>query len=284
MSQGLATLLQVEAVGPDCFEGRADAAAPGRLFGGHTAGQALVAAGRSVVSDRTPHAVKVDFVGPGRPDAPITYEVERVRDGGAFTTRAVRARQEGRLLLLLTASFHRAEVGPQDTVLAPAVAPPEQSIPLAEWWSRTGADVTYGYTPAFGGDVPVEIRVADAADETATRGRARFDVWMRPLGAMPDSDLVHAAALTYMADTTMGTTATVTDAPISAEPLGVSASLDHHLWFHRPARVDTWVRFRQQRRVRWGGRALVRGEFHDLEGVLVASAAQEGLFRPLSER
>lgn len=110
--------------GNDLFRGESHTNAR-RIYGGQTLGQALVAAGRTVERDHNPHSLHGHFIHPGRSDLPVDYIVERVRDGGSFTTRLVRALQNDRTILLATASFQRDEDGltHQDTATTPAPYP-----------------------------------------------------------------------------------------------------------------------------------------------------------------
>ena len=82
------------------------------MFGGQVAGQALVAAGRTVPADRPVHSLHAYFIRPGDPAVPIVYTVDRVRDGRSFTTRRVTAIQHGKAIFTLSASFHHPEPGP----------------------------------------------------------------------------------------------------------------------------------------------------------------------------
>src|SRR6201990_2331115 len=100
-----------------------------RVFGGQVAGQALVAAGRTVPADRPVHSLHAYFIRPGDPTVPLGYIVERVRDGRSFTTRRVSAVQHGKTIFTLSASFHRGEPGPAHADAMPQVPPPEE-IPL----------------------------------------------------------------------------------------------------------------------------------------------------------
>jgi acyl-CoA thioesterase-2 len=61
------------------------------------------------------------------------------------------------------------------------------------------------------------------------------------------------------------------------------ASLDHALWFHRDVRVDEWLLYAFDSPSASGARGFARGQFFTEDGSLVASAAQEGLVRLLSE-
>src|ERR671923_64624 len=81
-----------------------------RVFGGQVAGQALVAAGRTVDRGRV-HSLHAYFLRPGDPAVPIVYEVDRIRDGRSFTTRRVVGIQHGQAILNLSASFHVDEPG-----------------------------------------------------------------------------------------------------------------------------------------------------------------------------
>ena len=82
-----------------------------RVFGGQVAGQALVAAGRTVPAERHVHSLHAYFLRPGDPTIPIVYEVDRIRDGRSFTTRRVVAVQHGKAIFHLSASFQVEEPG-----------------------------------------------------------------------------------------------------------------------------------------------------------------------------
>ncbi|WP_268249559.1 acyl-CoA thioesterase [Streptomyces bluensis] len=55
----------------------------------------------------------------------------------------------------------------------------------------------------------------------------------------------------------------------------------HTMWFHRPFRADEWFLYDQESPIAVGGRGLARGRIYDLEGRLLVSVVQEGLFRKL---
>uniref|UniRef100_UPI001952F9BD acyl-CoA thioesterase n=1 Tax=Stenotrophomonas maltophilia TaxID=40324 RepID=UPI001952F9BD len=82
----------------DLFRGFSPEQSWPRVFGGQVVGQALVAAARPVPSTRPPHSLHAYFLLGGDPKVPIIYEVERIRDGGSFTTRRVKAVQHGRAI------------------------------------------------------------------------------------------------------------------------------------------------------------------------------------------
>ena len=122
----LIELLDLEQIEVNIFRGRSPDENRQRVFGGQVAGQALVAAGRTVPADRPVHSLHAYFIRPGDTTVPIVYLVDRVRDGRSFTTRRVSAVQHGEAIFTLSASFHRPEPGPVHAGPMPDVPPPEQ--------------------------------------------------------------------------------------------------------------------------------------------------------------
>jgi len=59
------------------------------------------------------------------------------------------------------------------------------------------------------------------------------------------------------------------------------ASIDHAMWFHNDIRMDDWLLYALDSPSASGARGLVRGQFFDRNGTLVASLVQEGLMRPV---
>src|SRR5713101_1373994 len=128
----LVDLLNLEQIEADIFRGRSPDDWRQRVFGGQVAGQALVAAGRTVPADRPVHSLHAYFIRPGDPTMPLIYLVDRVRDGRSFTTRRVSAVQHGKTIFTLSASFHRPEEGVLHQRAMPDVPPPEQVPSAAE--------------------------------------------------------------------------------------------------------------------------------------------------------
>jgi acyl-CoA thioesterase-2 len=118
-------LLDLEQIELNIFRGRSPKERMQRVFGGQVAGQALVAAGRTVPADRPVHSLHAYFIRPGDPQVPIVYTVDRLRDGRSFTTRRVSAIQHGKTIFALSASFHQAEPGPVHAAPMPEVPPPD---------------------------------------------------------------------------------------------------------------------------------------------------------------
>src|SRR6266702_2804061 len=121
----LIDLLDLEQIEVNIFRGRSPEERVQRVFGGQVAGQALVAAGRTVPADRPVHSLHAYFIRPGDPAVPLVYLVDRVRDGRSFTTRRVSAVQHGKTIFTLSASFHHPEPGPEHADPMPAAPPPD---------------------------------------------------------------------------------------------------------------------------------------------------------------
>ena len=131
----LITLLDLERIEVNLFRGVSPDEDRQRVFGGQVAGQALVAASRTVDEhDRRVHSLHAYFLLPGDPKVPIVYDVDRIRDGTSFSTRRVVAIQHGRPIFNLQASFHRTEPGLDHALSAPADVPPPESLP--DWYER----------------------------------------------------------------------------------------------------------------------------------------------------
>jgi acyl-CoA thioesterase-2 len=280
-------LLELEVIDRDIFRGSTHAGAPMRTFGGQVAAQALVAAGKTA-GDRAVHSLHSYFLRPGSPSAPIIYLVDRVRDGGSFTTRRVDAVQYGETIFTLSASFKRHEAGREHQRPSPIVRSPEESLDLYKAADEAGESRGSGMsrfvlelrgpdpTSRFAGS---NIAPGPSEDGLGLPGadipRRRF--WMRAADLLPDDPLLHVCALAYMSDLTLAGTATLLhDIPPDELML---ASLDHAMWFHRPFRADQWLLFSVESPSSGDGRGLASGEFYTEDGRLVASVMQEALIR-----
>jgi acyl-CoA thioesterase II len=275
----LLDLLDLEQIEQNIFRGRSPDETVQRVFGGQVAGQALVAAGRTVPEDRPVHSLHAYFIRPGDPAVPLVYTVDRVRDGRSFTTRRVTAIQHGKAIFTLSASFHHPERGFEHAMPMPAVPSPEELRPNTERIAEAlGAPL-----PAQFRDSPIELRSAGplsievATDPSLYTGSNL--IWLRVKERLPDDPLLHVCLMTYASDLTLLETVLLEQGVGWAEGRTVAASLDHAMWFHRPFRADQWLLYAQESPVAAGGRGLARGEVFTAEGELVVSVVQEGLIR-----
>ncbi len=274
----LVDLLDLEPIEVDIFRGKQPADSLQRVFGGQVAGQALVAAGRTVPADRPVHSLHAYFLRPGDPSVPIVYEVDRIRDGRSFTTRRVVGIQHGRAIFNLQASFALVEDGVEHESAMPQVPGPDGLTTLHERM-RPYADELNSW---FLRPRPVDVRHVDdpprIAQEKGLRPQSS-QVWMRADGTLPDDPLLHVCLVTFASDMTL------LDSTLMAHGLahGTSdvmvASLDHAMWFHRAFRADEWWLYDQRSPWTGAARGLAQGAIYTADGHLAVSVVQEGLVR-----
>ncbi|WP_082976604.1 acyl-CoA thioesterase II [Nocardia sp. 852002-20019_SCH5090214] len=275
----LGRILELEEVDTDLYLGRSYNDAALRIYGGQAVAQALIAAGRTVQAQRRTHSLHGHFIHPGNPQAPVLYHVERVRDGGSFTTRSVRATQGGTTIFVLTASFQRPEQGFSHQALE-TTAPAPEKLPAFED-SIDPAEATW--LPQLRANVAVDFRFPEEYPRIANaRGESRPPrqrAWVRTGARLADDPLIQAAGFAYTSDLFLLSSALPPHAVTIDEPGMQLASLDHSVWFHQDFRADEWHLYEQEGIWTGGARGLARGHLYDRDGVLVASTMQEGLLR-----
>ena len=279
----LVDLLDLEQIETNIFRGRSPEESLQRVFGGQVAGQALIAAGRTVDPDRPVHSLHAYFLRPGVPGVPIVYQVDRLRDGRSFTTRRVLGVQQGRTIFALTADFHLPEPSPfEHQAPAPPVPGPEE-LPSA----LDEVGTVLGEMPPFiSRRQPFDLRYVERLrwrHEELVGVEPRVAVWLRTNGDLPDDPLIHACAVTYASDMTLLDAVRVPIEPLWGKRHFDLASLDHAMWFHRPFRADDWLLYQQESPVAVGARGLAHGQLFDRDGQLVVSVMQEGLFRRIAD-
>ena len=275
----LLDLLDLEPLELNLFRGRSPQVGWQRVFGGQVIGQALVAACRTV-EGRPPHSMHAYFLLPGDPKVPILYDVDRIRDGRSFTTRRVVAIQHGQAIFSMSVSFHVDEPGLTHQAPMPEVPPPEQ-LPsenqAREWVLANMPEPIRRYYEL---ERPIEMRPVEYTRYLGQKfENARFHVWIRTTGPLPDDPAIHQCVLAYASDWTLLDTALVPHGRSLFEREFMAASLDHALWFHRKFRADDWLLYAQDSPNLAGARGFSRGLIFARDGTLVASVAQEGLVR-----
>jgi acyl-CoA thioesterase II len=276
----LVDLLALERLDRDLFRGRSQDLGWGAIFGGQVLGQALSAAAQTVTADRAVHSVHGYFMRAGDVGRPIIYQVDRLRDGASFTTRRVAAIQEGEAIFSLEASFQGVEDGFDHQDAMPEVPPPEALRSEHDLALEIADKVSPAFRAMALAERPIEIRPVEVRDPLrpqATPPSRRM--WYRAVDALPDDPALHRYLLAYASDFSFLGTAMDPHGTSWLQPGMQVASLDHVMWFHRPFRFDDWLLYVVDSPSASGGRGLVRGQFFDRAGRLVASAAQEGLIR-----
>ena len=259
-------IFELESHGPDVWVGESPQYPWGRVYGGLVIAQALWAATQTVVSDHLVHSLHGYFILVGNPDEPVRYEVDRIRNGRSFTTRRVVARQSSGAIFNLSCSFQRHEEGVEtQTAAFPDDAPDPNS--LIYYQEGSGVD-------------RIDVKLTDE--------RARSLVWSRLPIDLGDDPRLQACGLAYLSDTN------AMDAVATAHPRAMvtegewhdsfmTASLDHAMWFHRPARADDWVLLDMDGLGIIRTRGLSTGRVFTGDGQHIATIAQEGLIRELAD-
>jgi acyl-CoA thioesterase-2 len=281
--QELIALLDLEELEVNIFRGRSPQEERQRVFGGQVAGQALVAAGRTV-DEGTVHSLHAYFLRPGDPRAPILYLVDRIRDGRTFTTRRVVAVQHGRAIFNMSASFQKPEPGLEHQRSMPD-APDPETLPtwkerMQEYRSRAADDGSSWWDREHA----IDTRYIDPVDPFKPEKRPPTQlVWMRANGRLPDDPLLHQCVAAYASDMSLIDTGLLPHGVGWDDNKIMVASLDHAMWFHRPFRIDGWVLYAQESPSASGARTFAEGHLFARNGTLVASVTQEGLIRPIGE-
>jgi len=268
----------LERLGDTSFRGISLPMPGGRVFGGQVLAQALIAAGLTVEEGRAAHSLHGYFLRPGDASEPLTFEVELLRDGRSFSARRTHAFQKGTPILSMIASFQEHQDGVEHAVQMPEVPSPEE---LPSGVDVLGPFAGHDYADFWLASAPFDVRHVEGSifltpDRTP---KAYQSAWMRVRQPIDASPLVHQALIAFGSD------------QVILEPLmrrhgtawttpGISfASLDHAMWWHRPARADEWLLFVQDSPTAQGGRGLTGAWVFAEDGSLVASVAQEGMVR-----
>ncbi len=271
--------MNLETLEDNLFRGESRDIGTPRVFGGQVLAQSVIAASRTV-DEGSIHSLHAYFLRAGDASAPIVYDVDRNRDGRSFKARRVVAIQHGRPIFTMAASFQLDQGGLDHQFEMPDVPMPEElssesdvpqdrlnEVPqlLRRWYARTG---------------PFDFRPVQKVDVFSPRPRQPFsNIWFRLNDKIDVPDQMHRALMAYASDFHLVGTATLPHGTSSDQDDLVMASLDHAMWFHRPARVDEWLLYSCDSPSRSGGRGLARGSIFDRSGRLVASAVQEGMIR-----
>lgn len=276
----LVALLSLESIEENLFRGVSQDLGFRQLFGGQVLGQSLSAASQTVESVRHVHSLHGYFLRPGDATLPVVYSVERVRDGGSFSTRRVTAIQKGQQIFTCSASFQQDEEGFEHQLPMPQVVGPENLPSELELAHKNAHLLSERVRDKLLCAKPIEIRPVTLENPfSPAPGEPIKYVWFRADGNLPDIPAIHKYILAYASDFGLLTT--------SMLPHGVSvwqkfmqvASLDHALWFHRDLRADDWLLYAMDSPWSGNARGFSRGSIFNRAGQLVASVAQEGLTR-----
>lgn len=277
----LIELLTLKKVDDTIFEGENYQAPWGRVFGGQVLAQALHAAYQTVPEERIAHSLHGYFILGGDLNYPIQYEVDTIRNGGSFTTRRVVAKQNGKAIFNMAASFQVKADGVDHQIPMPNLIPPEKLTTSLEQLE----EIKEAFPNAYHRLKAIQPKVFDFkpvekfTTQLAKNGSPFFNTWLRT-SATAEMDLrMQHQLLAYASDYNLLTTATLPHREQLNKGKTFYASLDHAIWFHRDFDIQKWLLYSMDSPSASNSRGFARGSVFDRNGVLVASVAQEGLMR-----
>ncbi|WPC75029.1 acyl-CoA thioesterase II [Vibrio porteresiae] len=283
MSKALSELLNLLQLSPQddhTFIGQSENLGLPQVYGGQVIGQALSAARYTVDPQRTVHSFHSYFLYPGDPEKPIVYDVETLRDGQSFSTRRVKAIQNGRSIFYLTASYQQAAEGFEHQNSMPTIPGPENFASENQIASKIAHLLPEPLRSTFCGERPIEVRPVTVVNPLKPEKlEPKQYLWIKANGPVPDDQLIHQYLLAYASDWGFLVTALQPHGVTLMTPKFQVATIDHSIWYHRPFKLDDWLLFAIESPTASSGRGLVRGEIYTRDGTLVASAVQEGVMR-----
>ena len=276
----LVSLLSMETIEENLFRGASQDLGFRQLFGGQVLGQALSAASQTVDSERQANSLHGYFLRAGDAKKPVIYQVERVRDGGSFSTRRVTAIQNGQTIFTCSASFHQQEEGFRHQTEMPDVPQPEDLIPEEELSPRLAKALSQEKREKMLRAKAIETRPVQVLGPLHPAISAPIkQVWFKAAGVLPSSPALHKYLLAYASDFGLLTTSLLPHGASIWQPHMQVASLDHSIWFHEEVCLDDWLLYSMDSPWAGNSRGFARGSIYTRDGRLVASVAQEGLTR-----
>jgi len=274
-------VLDLEKIEENVFRGESRDIGGKSVFGGQVLGQALVAACRTV-NGRSAHSLHAYFLRPGDMNAPILYQVERIRDGRSFNTRRIVAVQHGRPIFNMAVSFQIDEPGFEHQSQRPDVPGPDGLPSIVELRHRA-AELNPDFREPIR-QLPIDIRPIQPSNPFLVESEPPLQsVWFRTVDEVPADRALHQSILAYASDFVLLRTATLPYGKVLREKNVHLASLDHAMWFHRDFKVDQWLLFVMNSPSASNSRGLAIGNVFTQEGLLVATITQEGLMRVNAE-
>ncbi len=276
----LLDLLKLETIDKGIYRGQSQDLGFRALFGGQVLGQALSAAQETVSADRFVHSLHSYFLRAGDASKPVIYEVEEIRNGASFSTRRVKALQNGKAIFYMTASFQLQEGGFNHQDAMPETIPPEELSSLYDFLAAHKDVLPETMREKFLTEKPIETRPVKQYNWfKPEKTSSNYKMWLKTNGSLPNNLQIHTCMLAYASDFHF--------LPTSLMPHGVShwqpnfqiATIDHSMWFHRPFSFDDWLLYSMDSPSASNGRGLVNGKIYNRQGELVVSTMQEGVIR-----
>jgi len=276
----LLALLKLETIEKGIYRGQSQDLGFRTLFGGQVMGQALSAAQETVGADRYVHSLHSYFLRAGDASKPVVYEVEDIRNGASFSTRRIKAIQNGKAIFYMTVSFQCPEEGYNHQDVMPTVPNPDDVPSYSDFLSANKDAIPIGMREKFLSEKPIEIRPIQQYNWfKPEKTDSNYQIWLKTNGNLPDDLRIHNCMLAYASDFHFLPTALLPHGASHLLPNFQIATIDHSMWFHHPFRFDDWLLYCMDSPSASSGRGLVRGQIFSRQGELVASTMQEGVIR-----
>lgn len=276
-------LLELERADEDVFRPAHPGPPVPRVFGGQVLAQSLRAASATLPAGRLPHSLHAYFLRPGDSAVPLTFAVTRLRDGRSVSSRRVTVTQRGRTIFEMLTSAGELPVDSAAHRPIPVVPGPSELSTLQHrlrgyadeldgWWVRPRPfDLRYVASPPRA-----------ALDEDGPHP-PRNQLWLRPVGTVPNDPIVRRCLLAYVSDMTLLDSVLRSRRRTTLGP-GSVASLDHAMWFHAEPDLSGWTLYDQHSPGSSSRRGLCQGYLYSEDGELVSTVVQEGYLSPAAPR
>lgn len=277
----LIKILDLEQLSDNVFKGQNYNAPWGRVFGGQVLAQSLLAAYNTVPKDRFAHSLHGYFILVGDLDIPVTYEVDTLRDGGSFSTRRVVAKQNGKAIFNMAASFQIEQKGIEHQITMPNLIAPENLITTEEQVEKV-KDSHPKFYQRLKNVIPkvFEFRPVENIISKLTKNSLPHNhLWIRTSESVVVDKRIQQALLAYVSDYNILTTATLPHREELNKVNAFYASIDHAIWFHRDFDINEWLLYTIDSPSASNSRGFSRGSIFNKTGELIASVTQEGLIR-----
>ncbi len=251
-----------------------------RVFGGQVLGQALNAAYRTVAEDRFAHSFHGYFILPGDVNKPIVYQVQKLRDGGSFSTRRVTAIQHGKAIFVMAASFQKRQEGFDHQNEMPSVEAPDHLLTDLQQAEKSKDQYPGTYLKALARQqAGLEFRPVEDINEITEAGKTIRNVWMKTTEHKELDLPMQHQLLAYTSDYDLLLSAVIPHRTKENTLKLFLASLDHAMWFHRDFDFNDWLLYNIDSPSASNSRGLGYGRIFDQKGRLVSTVMQEGLIR-----
>ena len=270
----------------DHFLGISKTIGSNSVFGGQVLAQSLYAAYNSISNNRILHSLHSYFLERGDLDIPIKYYVDQIRDGGSFSTRRVTAIQSDKTIFILAASFQKKESGHKFyKKINEKIKQPEDLLSTMELKKKYGLFMSKKLKSFLSVERPVEFKPIQRTNPILKKNiPPKLDVWFRIKGEIPSMTLdVKQQILTYVSDYNILSTTLFPHLTKADFSNTIMASLDHSMYFYRDFDFSDWLLYRIESPNTSNARGMSIGHIYTRDGVLIATAIQEGLIRPLKK-